>query len=247
MAPEMLMQGRCNVHGRPSRFPASKLRLLHELESQVQWRDPDQLTANEWPAVVVGAGPAGAAAAIALATRGHRVLLADRYRHPRDKVCGDGLIPDALRALERLGLGRAVAEIGHATSRFHLFSPSGVGFEVSGRFMTLERRILDTLLVREAVARGVTLGRVRVAGLTPSPDGATRVRVSGSSTSLRARAVIVASGVHRPAGLSSSLVSGAAIRCYARSEFPLEDMVACYDAGLLPGYGWAFPLGNGLS
>ncbi len=57
-----------------------------------------------WDVVVAGAGPAGATAALHLARRGRRVLLADRHPFPREKVCGDGLIPDALRALERAGL-----------------------------------------------------------------------------------------------------------------------------------------------
>src|SRR5690606_23460995 len=53
---------------------------------------------------VVGGGPAGSAAAIALARAGHDVTLVDRARFPRDKACGDGLTAAALRLLERLGL-----------------------------------------------------------------------------------------------------------------------------------------------
>lgn len=54
--------------------------------------------------VVVGAGPAGAAAAITLAGAGRRVVLVDKATFPRDKVCGDGLTTGALRHLEDLGL-----------------------------------------------------------------------------------------------------------------------------------------------
>jgi flavin-dependent dehydrogenase len=52
--------------------------------------------------LVVGAGPAGSAAAQWLARAGRDVLLIDQHAFPRDKVCGDGLIADALRALDRL-------------------------------------------------------------------------------------------------------------------------------------------------
>ena len=54
--------------------------------------------------LVVGAGPAGSAAAITLARAGVDVVLVDHHAFPREKVCGDGLIPDAHRALRRLGV-----------------------------------------------------------------------------------------------------------------------------------------------
>ena len=56
--------------------------------------------------IVVGAGPAGSAAALTLARAGFDVVLVDQQAFPRDKVCGDGLIPDAHHALRRLGLLR---------------------------------------------------------------------------------------------------------------------------------------------
>src|SRR5215467_12594139 len=62
--------------------------------------------------VVVGAGPAGAATAILLARRGHRVTLFDRARFPRDKVCGEYLSPEASRILDRLGVLEAVEHAG---------------------------------------------------------------------------------------------------------------------------------------
>ncbi|MDP9044047.1 MAG: FAD-dependent oxidoreductase, partial [Pseudomonadota bacterium] len=58
--------------------------------------------------LVVGAGPAGSAAAITLARAGCDVVLIDQHAFPRDKVCGDGLIPDAHHALRRLGVLDAV-------------------------------------------------------------------------------------------------------------------------------------------
>ena len=54
--------------------------------------------------IVCGAGPAGAVAATVLARGGARVLLLDRARFPRDKLCGDTLNPGALAVLARLGL-----------------------------------------------------------------------------------------------------------------------------------------------
>ena len=54
--------------------------------------------------VVVGAGPAGSAAAAWAARTGHDVLVIDSASFPRDKACGDGLTPRAVAELERLGL-----------------------------------------------------------------------------------------------------------------------------------------------
>ncbi|MCB1029255.1 MAG: FAD-dependent oxidoreductase, partial [Microthrixaceae bacterium] len=53
--------------------------------------------------VIVGAGPAGCAAAITLARSGSPVTLIDKATFPRDKICGDGLTTGALRELEALG------------------------------------------------------------------------------------------------------------------------------------------------
>ena len=58
--------------------------------------------------LVVGGGPAGCAAAIALARKGTRVLLLERMRRPQPKTCGDALLPDALLALGALGLDEQV-------------------------------------------------------------------------------------------------------------------------------------------
>ena len=60
--------------------------------------------------LVIGAGPAGAAAAHTLARAGVDVVLADRRPFPRDKVCGDALIPDALHAHDDIGLRGPVLE-----------------------------------------------------------------------------------------------------------------------------------------
>src|SRR5437016_12531817 len=75
-----------------------------ELEP-VPWQHPvDSAPRAIWDVLIVGAGPAGSIAAFHLAARGHAVLLLDKKRFPRNKTCGDGLLSDALRVLERVGL-----------------------------------------------------------------------------------------------------------------------------------------------
>ena len=79
-------------------------------------------------------------AALHLASYGWPVLLLDRDRFPREKVCGDGLIADSLGARERAGLAEVVRAMGHTTSTASIFSPSGLGFGVPGEYVTLAQR-----------------------------------------------------------------------------------------------------------
>lgn len=65
-------------------------------------------SASTYNVLVIGAGPAGSAAAWALARAGLRVALVDQQSIPRDKVCGDALIPDALGAIDDMGLRAAI-------------------------------------------------------------------------------------------------------------------------------------------
>ena len=65
---------------------------------------------DPYDVLVVGAGPAGAACAYWLAERGRRVLLVEKKRFPREKTCGDGLTPRAVRQLHDMGLAAPLAE-----------------------------------------------------------------------------------------------------------------------------------------
>jgi flavin-dependent dehydrogenase len=73
---------------------------------------PESAARQTWDAVVVGAGPAGTMAARELARRCVRVLLVDRVRFPRYKVCGSCLNPRSLRLLHKAGLGELTKSLG---------------------------------------------------------------------------------------------------------------------------------------
>ena len=137
--------------------------------------DPDVL--------VVGAGPAGAVAALILARAGVRVRVIDRATFPRDKLCGDSLNPGAMALLARHGLAEAIEARGLPVEGMRLTGPGGVG--VTGTYprgligRSLSRSDLDVMLASAAERAGATLELdVRVTG--PLTDGAGRhSRVSG--------------------------------------------------------------------
>jgi geranylgeranyl reductase family protein len=203
-----------------------------------------------WDVVVVGAGPAGCVAAMQLAAQGHRTLLLDRHAHPREKVCGDGLIPDALRALARFGLEDEIRRRGHGIRLSSIFSPSRIEVEIPGDFVTLKRRTLDLALVERARGVGATFCVAEVAGVEAAPDGSVALRMRGSGASLRARAALLATGarvglLQRHGKVQREGPSAVALRCYVRSRFQVDRMIISFDRSILPGYAWIFPLGGG--
>ncbi len=150
--------------------------------------------------VVVGAGPAGALAAARLASAGRRVMLVDRTRFPRDKVCGGCLQPSALRALEVGGLGGLVERGGGVPLReMALVAAGGAAarFPLEGG-MAITRRALDAALVEAARARGVEVREGVHARLGPAPG---EVVLDGLGA-VRAGIVLDATGLH--GGLSRS-------------------------------------------
>jgi menaquinone-9 beta-reductase len=202
-----------------------------------------------WDTVVIGAGPAGAAAAIRLASEGTSVLLLDRYSFPRDKVCGDALIPDALNALRRLRLEDRVGQAGSRFRSSRVFSPSRLDFEFNGSFVCIPRLELDELLVNEAIARGAVFRTARVRWIETGAQGV-RVHLDGSSEPIEARTVVLATGadISLINQLNSRVRSGpsaVAMRGYVESELEIDQLLISFDRCVLPGYAWIFPLGNG--
>jgi geranylgeranyl reductase family protein len=215
-----------------------------------------QKTSGERPvdALVVGAGPAGAAAAIHLATRGARVALVDRHEFPRDKSCGDALIPDALKALERLGLERAVCGQARTLTKLRVYAPNRRFVVVGGTCASLPRRVFDDLLRREAIARGVDfLPGLRVeapiieAGIVRGAFFRTR---SDVRIPIRAGVTFLATGANaeplKRFNVCERLApSATAARVYVEVEPRVADtfdyLCISYDWTICPGYGWIFP------
>ncbi len=159
--------------------------------------------------LVVGGGPAGAAAATALAQRGREVVLVDKAAFPREKICGEGLSPEAWTALRELGAAEAVAALEpQPLLGMRLTAPDGTSFE--GRYqghagLGVRRLHLDAALLAHARAAGVSvLESTRAEPLAP---GGAEVRIAGAHGDtremVRARVVVCADG--RGGALTSRL------------------------------------------
>lgn len=154
----------------------------------------------EFDAVVVGAGPAGSAAAICLATAGHRTLVLEKDQFPRHKVCGEFLSSDARDSLARLGAEAPIeAALPEKIDRGRVFLTDGreIRFRLPAPGQGISRFRFDDILAGRAQGAGaeVRFGE-RVTAIGGSHAGGFRIEsaAGGRSRGLRARVVIGAWG-----------------------------------------------------
>jgi flavin-dependent dehydrogenase len=156
---------------------------------------PSAAADRHWDAVVIGAGPAGSAAAIRLARGERRVLLIDRATMPREKVCGCCLSPTALAELESLDAFADCAVRPVPLASVQLVS-GGHAARLPLAGATLSREALDTTLVAQAIKAGADwLPQTTIASITEEAD---RVRLTirpPASLSLEAQHVVIATGL----------------------------------------------------
>lgn len=216
---------------------------------------------SDYPMVIVGAGPAGSAAALTLARKGLRPLLAERFTFPREKVCGDGLTFRSLSILKELNLYERVSshpsalpvkEARVVTAEKTVFAgpipslPDGtVGF------ISIPRRELDLILARAAVEAGAEFAENFTVTEILKENGKT-VGVAGIQDGrekiIRSNLVIGADGAHsivaRQAGLYrlKPRFCEVAIRAYFTDlDEPVNWLELYYERRIIPGFAWLFP------
>jgi menaquinone-9 beta-reductase len=219
--------------------------------------------------LVVGAGPAGSAAAAWAADAGLGVVLADKTSFPRDKACGDGLTPRAIAELDRLNLTGWLGT--HPTNRglracgfgqeLYLPWPGG---SLPGIGSAVPRTELDTRIRAEAIERGaVGLDDARAVDVVRAGDRITGVvftRGAGAakeSFTVGCQRLVVADGARSQLGRilgrrwHQNTAYGVAARAYVKSGRSNDDWITSHlelrdgSNELLSGYGWVFPLGHG--
>lgn len=214
--------------------------------------------------IVVGAGPGGSTAANLLARRGISTLLLDKAEFPRDKVCGDGLTPQAIYWLDRLGcVDEVLAETRGCIEECDLYIngrhlltagfPDGTSYPNFA--VLLDRRRFDHILLQAAVAHGARFEpKTVVRGVEVDEDC---VRVTGTREGRpvehRARIVIGADGVSSAVSraIGNTLKSGAtavSLRAYYRDvDCSGARMKVYFDRNHFPGYCWFFVDDTGLA
>lgn len=220
---------------------------------------------SETDVLVVGAGPAGSAAAAWAARQGLDVVLADAAVFPRDKACGDGLTPRAMAELDKLGLGDWAR--GHVTNRglrAHGFGQvlelPWPGGSLPGFGSAVPRTELDARIRQAALDAGaVPVDGARAVDATRTGSRVSDViftRADQSTWTIRCRRLVVADGVRSPLGRvlgrtwHRETAYGVAGRSYVDSGRD-DDWISSHlelrgERGeLLSGYGWIFPLGGG--
>ncbi len=224
--------------------------------------------------IVVGAGPAGSATAHHLARAGHDVLLLEKTSFPREKVCGDGLTPRAVRSLVSMGIdtseqagwlhNKGLRIIGGGM-RLEIPWPELASYPAYG--LVRPRSDFDDLLARQAVKSGAVL-RENTTVTGPVLDKAGRItgvttKGENGAVTYSAPLVVAADGNSSRLSLAMGLEKrddrpmGVAVRTYYRSprhdDDWLESWLELWDRGddgrerLLPGYGWIFGVGDGTS
>ena len=221
--------------------------------------------ATEFDVAVVGGGPSGAATAHYLASKGHSVLVCEKKTFPREKTCGDGLTPRAVKVLADMGLSQELS----TWERVEGLRVHGAGRSMELVFPELDewpsfglvkpRKDLDQIVLNHAEDAGAKV----VYGTQvkePVFEGGTLVgfvaKRDGEDEHIRAKFTVCAEGAATKFGRSlgrsrqEGYPMGFAIRQYFKS--PLEHS-GWFDAYLdirsegesLPGYGWVFPVGDG--
>ncbi len=216
--------------------------------------------------IVVGGGPAGSTVAWRLAREGARVVLLERARFPREKVCGDYVEPRGLAILREMGClaaleAHAPLPITHSSTyvegvpRYRGAIPFYGGDERTpphGYIIPRER--LDAVMLDAAAAAGATVHQdTGGSGVQVHRSGVeVEAGRNGRTVRYRASLVVGADGVNSAVATAAGILAdderhiAVARRAYATGmDAEVGEAMFWFDRSLFPGYGWAFPMAGG--
>lgn len=213
--------------------------------------------------VVIGAGPAGTAAAYYCARGGCSTLLIDRAEFPRAKTCGDGLMPTAVAAVRRMGVGNLDGHVVHGARFLH--RSEGADYYEDFRCspwpttgLAVTRATLDNALLARSRAAGAEFIVGTARRLLMGSDGRARglvVETPAGHREIDARIIVAASGCAsgwllgaKPGGNRRN-IWGVAARTYMRLRHPAGHDLHLHfplfsEQGPVSGYAWIFPVGS---
>lgn len=201
---------------------------------------------------ILGAGPAGAAAAAHLGTLGVRnVMLVDKHDFPRDKTCGSGVSPRGIATLKELGVWHEVEPHAYWIKGIRLVTPDGHDTVQSAgdvaAAIVCQRRVLDHVLVKKAVSRGAKLlPDFHVVEALSEGERTVGIRAA-DGREVRAKLVMIAGGSHCRVGLPEvrpRKIIQAIMGWWDDVPFRANHVEMIFDRALVPYYGWLFPEGE---
>lgn len=225
------------------------------------------MTARTYDIAISGCGPGGAVAAYTAARAGADVICFDKAEFPRDKPCGDGVTPTAVKLANEIGCADALKQY-HYVDHLRIVGNKFPSWEIPwpkrsgtpGHGYVIRRRDLDQLLLRHAEAAGAEIhqGARVIAPMSDGPavSGLVVRDESGHQRKVQARIVIAADGTYSPVARALNMTASGhgpqaiALRAEVPSARPDDQFLEVYPElqqgkTFLPGYGWVFPMGGG--
>ncbi|MFH0713129.1 MAG: geranylgeranyl reductase family protein [Candidatus Micrarchaeota archaeon] len=222
---------------------------------------------QEFDVIIVGAGPSGSSCATFLAKAGKNVLLIDKAKFPRDKICGDGISGKSLKVLQELGVMPAMEKAEHIKMYGVTFSsPKGRVVKIPSRGkegdkppgFVARREVFDNVIFQNAKKYSHTFEQFQVSDLLLEGDqvvGVTGIDLQTKKKySFKAKVVVGADGA---ASVISNKVKYdnfddnhqiVAVRAYYSGVKDLNDTIELHFVDeLIPGYFWIFPEANGMA
>ena len=200
--------------------------------------------------VIIGAGPAGSAAAITIAKKGHSVLLIDKFSFPREKICGDGLTGDSLNMLKELGVWSKIEPTAYRSSKVELFPNRNKSFILESPVYTVKREHLDKILLDHAVFCGAEFRQLNFKGEIEQKKNYIFLKTEDNNlqtVKITAKFGLFSTGCQFSKSLKKFNLARPdliAVRGYYKANWNIKHPLVFLSNDLRNGYFWIFPMGN---